>query len=714
MIIRRVHVRLFRKLVDQVLECGPGLNVIRGRNDAGKSTLHLAFSAAFFRLAPSEIQSYGPWGEERPGEITVEFEADGHVYGLHKDFRSRKVSLVCDDEMTWETPKEVERRIGEVLGLPSLSLFRATAHISQWELAAVQKEQQEIGTRLSRIMTGGDTDAGRVLETLDKYIRRMEVGLHHPARTPGPLKRDGDRIASLLAEQQRLAGEVAAIEQAAAQRDRLASRIAKLEAQVEDDAALLDANRRLHALDGQVTALSAGAERAKALVERIEKAAVELEAAEADPALAAAPPDADVLTHLQEAAMRVRMLASLPGIDDATRDGGRAGLTPSNSRIVSAGLALGALASAVLGAILLWGHEAPWGVGALVLAAALVAAAAVARGREQAAALEAEVRSRRQRDQQVQAEARRRQAREAAEEVGRLLAALRAPSVEEAIARHTRYLEAMRKRDLAKRVLDGLLGGRAREAVTEEYQRTLLDLAAARAQRDDPDLALRRVDAAAFQHLHVEAEKRKKELAQAQAELQRLEGRLSGRSPHEDLARVEEELEEIRARFALTQRQAEVLKLTREVLFEAHRHTIVPGKVKLEELASEYLRTLSGGTYDRLSVDEHTLTPRVWVGPPKEWADVAAREIGSGAVDQCYLALRLGLVDLLCTERRPPLFLDDPFLAYDEERQAAAMSLLQVLARDRQIFLFTCRGVYDPYADHLLVLGEVRASAPAP
>jgi len=191
--------------------------------------------------------------------------------------------------------------------------------------------------------------------------------------------------------------------------------------------------------------------------------------------------------------------------------------------------------------------------------------------------------------------------------------------------------------------------------------------------------------------------------------VQRLEGRLGGRSPHEALARVEEELAETEARLARQQRQVEALRLTYDVLDRAHRATIVPGRARLEELASGYLRRLSDGAYDRIAVDEQTLAPRVWVGPPKEWADVSAREIGSGGVDQCYLALRLGLADLLTDSRRPPLFLDDPFLAYDDERQASAMTFVQALARDRQIFLFTCRTVYDGYADHVVVLGSSHA-----
>src|SRR2546422_967505 len=108
------------------------------------------------------------------------------------------------------------------------------------------------------------------------------------------------------------------------------------------------------------------------------------------------------------------------------------------------------------------------------------------------------------------------------------------------LGRSRRHVEAVRRRDAARGVLEGILGGRSRESIAEEYQRSLLDLEAARAQRDDPDLATRRKDAAAVQRLQTEVEKGKKELFQAQGELQRLEGQLSGRSPYEELGPIEE------------------------------------------------------------------------------------------------------------------------------------------------------------------------------
>lgn len=708
MIIRRVHVRRFRKLVDQAFDCGPGLNVIRGRNDAGKSTLHLAFSAALFPIRPSEAQSYGPWGEERPGEITIEFEVDECVYRLHKDLGSRKV-LLLGSETRWEAPKAVEEQIGKVLGLSSVSLFRATAHIGQWELSAVQDEKQEIGTRLARIMTGGESDAGRILNALDDRIQRLEVGLRRPSKTPGPLKRDADRVAWLTGEQRRLAAEVDAVERGAAERDHLTVRITEREQSVREDAALLEANRRLHDLDRRWDELNRRATELRALLDRIEEASRDLDAAGRDEALTMVPPDSHAVQNLREAAWRAEMLRRESRTDERTEGatGPRTGLTPWWSlagAFVAVGAGLGGMA-------LLLRHEVVGGIGAFALA--FVAGAALIAARRHAAAIEAGVRSRWREDTRRQTEARQRSAAEAEETVRRLLGALGVSSVQEAVERQERAARARVRQDSAARVLNGLLGGRTRESVAEEYQRVVVELGATQAQRDAPDLVLRRLDPAAFQHLQTEADRRRQELESARAARHALDGRLSGRFPQEDLARTEEELAETRARLAREQRQVEVLKLTRDVLEEAHKYTIVPGKERLEERASEYLRVLTGGTYERVTVDAQTLAPRVWVGPPKEWADVASREIGSGAVDQCYLALRLGLVDLLTEGRKPPLFLDDPFLAYDEERQAAAMDLLRALARDRQIFLFTCRGIYDAYADHLLLLGDVRASAPA-
>lgn len=716
MIVRRIRVRAFRKLGDQEIAFAPGLNVIRGRNDAGKSTLHLAFSAALFPIRPSEAKSYRPWHEAQTpgggpptgGEVALEFEADGHRYELRKDFGSQKTAL-RSDAGAWETSKDAAERVGALLGLGSLALFRATAHIGQWQLAAVQDESREIGAHLSRIMTGTDSDAARVLKTIADWIRRQEVGLRgRPATAPGPLKRDQERLKALADERGRLDADVKDIESAAAERDRRATRIAALESAVAEDEALLAANRRLHELDRRWEELGRRAGELTARLERIDAAARDLAAADRDPAVQLPPISDEALSALQQAEARAQILrqqlAELerPRVADAPVRG-PAG-SPAARPASRLGLPwLSALAGAIglAGIALLTVHRQAAGLAALAAATALAVASAIAGSRVKADAERAALREREHANQLASLQAR---AAAAAEEVRLSLETLGAASAADAVARRRALRAVHERRKSAAQILDGLLGGQTQEGIAASHRQAMTELGAVRAQREEPDLALRRLDAAGFQRFQLDAQHRRQALEEEKAALQRLEGRLAGRSPQEALARADEEIAETDARLARQQRQVAALRLTHDVLDQAHRATIVPGRARLEELASGYLRRLSDGAYERITVDEQTLAPRVWVGPPKEWADVSAREIGSGGVDQCYLALRLGLADLLAEGRRPPLFLDDPFLAYDDDRQASALAFLRALARDRQIFLFTCRTAYDRYADHVVVL----------
>src|SRR5262249_13461037 len=148
-----------------------------------------------------------------------------------------------------------------------------TAHIRQWELAAVENEGREIGARLAQIVTGGDAHAVKILAQLDERVKKLEVGLSRAANAPGPLQRDQDHVARLNGEEQRLTREIEEIERAAAERDRLVAQIDELEGRVADDAALLDANRELVRLEERSAALRRRAGELGSVIERIEQAA---------------------------------------------------------------------------------------------------------------------------------------------------------------------------------------------------------------------------------------------------------------------------------------------------------------------------------------------------------------------------------------------------------------------------------------------------------
>ena len=66
-------------------------------------------------------------------------------------------------------------------------------------------------------------------------------------------------------------------------------------------------------------------------------------------------------------------------------------------------------------------------------------------------------------------------------------------------------------------------------------------------------------------------------------------------------------------------------------------------------------------------------------------------ELYSRGTKELYaLAIRLALTDALYEGELPFLVLDDPFIAYDDDRGGRARSLLSAIANERQILYFTC------------------------
>ncbi len=105
----------------------------------------------------------------------------------------------------------------------------------------------------------------------------------------------------------------------------------------------------------------------------------------------------------------------------------------------------------------------------------------------------------------------------------------------------------------------------------------------------------------------------------------------------------------------------------------------------LNKTASEMVNGITGGVYDSISIDEN-LEP--YLNTPEKLVPLS--QVSSGAMDQIYLALRLAAARLIQTGYEPmPLFFDDSFTQYDNERLAAALGWLSE-NYDGQILLFTC------------------------
>ena len=104
----------------------------------------------------------------------------------------------------------------------------------------------------------------------------------------------------------------------------------------------------------------------------------------------------------------------------------------------------------------------------------------------------------------------------------------------------------------------------------------------------------------------------------------------------------------------------------------------------LEENTSQILSEMTGGAYSGVKIDD-MLNITLMKGGQR----VELYSVSSGTLDQVYLALRLACVRFLWPDEDMPLFLDDTFALYDNDRLAAALRWLSENYKG-QIFIFTC------------------------
>ncbi|HEY5555463.1 ATP-binding protein [Acetobacterium sp.] len=89
--------------------------------------------------------------------------------------------------------------------------------------------------------------------------------------------------------------------------------------------------------------------------------------------------------------------------------------------------------------------------------------------------------------------------------------------------------------------------------------------------------------------------------------------------------------------------------------------------------------------YEGVKIDE---TMKVKVVDPLVGDFRDAEQLSAGTMDQVHFAFRYGISDVL--DRDMPFILDEPFARYDNERKTQALKLLAGLSQRQQVILFTC------------------------
>lgn len=171
-----------------------------------------------------------------------------------------------------------------------------------------------------------------------------------------------------------------------------------------------------------------------------------------------------------------------------------------------------------------------------------------------------------------------------------------------------------------------------------------------------------------------------------QIEIQKLELQEKNILPQlEKLASMKEELETLEENKKELQETEKAIQLVKEILttsYQEMKNNVTP---KFTENLSKNIEKISKGKYQKVKINEQEgLIVEVENG---NYMPVSRLSIGT--IDQLYLSLRLAVLEEVTNEPMP-IILDETFAYYDDQRLENFLQYIEEELKDHQIIILTC------------------------
>ena len=207
--IERVVARAFGPFQNEVLELGPGLSVVAGPNESGKSTWHAALRLAITgvrrgkgpgTLAERQLaERHRPWDLPDRWEVEARLGLDdGRTIDISQDLAGKVACRAVDVALGRDVSDEIMDGTPDAsrwLGLDRDS-FAATVSVGQSQIMAVADAAEGLQEQMQRAAAtrGSDATAAEAIARLEEF-RRDAVGADTVA-AKGPLRTAKNRVAA--------------------------------------------------------------------------------------------------------------------------------------------------------------------------------------------------------------------------------------------------------------------------------------------------------------------------------------------------------------------------------------------------------------------------------------------------------------------------------------------------------------------------------------
>ncbi len=707
--IRRLELRDFRRYRHLAVDLAPGLTIVRGPNEAGKSTIQRAIELALTRRVTSsagDLDALRPWdaAEDARSVITLDFEQDdedGAKAGkLEKTFAGSRGTVRLDyDGQSVTDPALADQVLAELTGIPTEAFFRSTASVRHHELADLGHDEGALRDRLQASISGGDRGTSRAKRKIERAIHDLTT---KGDKNPGRLKVAQGEVAR--ADQALEQGEQA-LAQLSRDRDALAGaleRRAQAESVLAERRSMLEKARQAERL---------ASERAQAQ-DRYERFRQAVDVDEEVSKLAASHPSPHPLPVIRAGVERLRTLdqkarelrAALSGevavsfeieAEPSWRPLSRWGVALTIIGVLVAGGSIGVqlLGIAVPGPIPSLIGAVIGGIGVILALVALWMRRSYRMGAQlRDVEIDRRLRGRSEMEAELQAvEA------DTARRLGTLgLDDL--PTAEDLLTREEAHVGQI---DRLAAQLEGLVGKQPSESLVPMRDAAALEIS----EKGSAIEALGPIakEPRARERLEVEVSDQERALERARDDEANARARVEANAVDaEEVAGHGEALAGWREELAALERRQRVYTAALDGIVAAEQATMKSATRYLEKRMVRDLELATAGRYRHVRVDDKTLDIEVRAPEKRDWVKVSA--LSQGTLDLVFLTARLGLVRLVTGDRRPPLIFDDPFVTLDGTRAARALGLLKGITSDFQVIYLTCSDRYDGVADAIVEL----------
>ena len=212
--IKKLKINGFGKLKDKDIELKEGINIIYGKNEAGKSTLLKFITGMFYGVSKNknggnipEIDKVEPWdNEEFSGKINYVLD-NKNEYEVYREFKKKNPKIFNSNLEDISKDFNIDKTKGNQFFYDQTGLDEATFTTSvitkQGEVKLDDKSQSNIIQKISNILgTGEDTNSySKIISKLKKKLND-EVGTSNTKEKP--INTVEKRISELSIEKEKL------------------------------------------------------------------------------------------------------------------------------------------------------------------------------------------------------------------------------------------------------------------------------------------------------------------------------------------------------------------------------------------------------------------------------------------------------------------------------------------------------------------------------